>query len=260
MRLPFVLSLPHGAVRVPDAILKTMRLHPREIEDSVDTGTLEVFGGLPALAVVCAEWNRLVVDVNRSPYDAGDRGAIARIDYNGREVYPPEACIGPIERADRTERFHRPFHRRIEAALTIPGVAGLYDCHSLNSIGPREAPDSGEPRRDIVIGNNGDGSGNPRAGRGAPTCPPGIFRCMAACFRDAGFSVALNHPYAGGYITTHYGKRLVTEGRFAVQIEINQNLLLDPTTHRIDAQLTADVRSRIEEAFRRIAASCRLPG
>ncbi|WP_028321168.1 N-formylglutamate amidohydrolase [Desulfatiglans anilini] len=258
MKLPFVLSIPHGALRVPDAILRTMKLQPRDIEASVDTGTLEIFSGLPALAVVSAEWNRLVADVNRNPSDAGDRGVITRIDYDGREVYQPDAAVGPIERADRIERYHRPFHRRLAAALKIPGGAGLYDCHSLNNIGPQEAPDRGKARKDIVLGNNGDSSGSPRSGRGSPTCPPRVFRRMADCFRDAGFSVALNHPYAGGYITTHYGKRLVKEGRFAVQIEINQSLLLDPGTRRIDTARATDVQGRIEEAFQRIAASCGL--
>jgi N-formylglutamate amidohydrolase len=43
--------------------------------------------------------------------------------------------------------------------------------------------------------------------------------------RDSGYVVARNRPYAGGYITEHYGNP--DTGIHAVQIEINRGLYLD---------------------------------
>ncbi len=40
--------------------------------------------------------------------------------------------------------------------------------------------------------------------------------------------MALNKPYAGGYITEHYGRP--HKGRHALQIEINRALYMDETS------------------------------
>jgi len=46
-----------------------------------------------------------------------------------------------------------------------------------------------------------------------------------ALFREAGFRVARNAPFAGGYITQRYGRP--REGIHAIQIEIDRALYLD---------------------------------
>ena len=43
-----------------------------------------------------------------------------------------------------------------------------------------------------------------------------------------GYTVAHNKPYAGGFITEHYGRP--TRGLHALQIEINRGLYVDETT------------------------------
>jgi N-formylglutamate deformylase len=48
---------------------------------------------------------------------------------------------------------------------------------------------------------------------------------VETAFRDAGFRVARNAPFAGGYITERYGRP--ASGVSAVQIEIDRALYLD---------------------------------
>ena len=43
-----------------------------------------------------------------------------------------------------------------------------------------------------------------------------------------GYAVALNKPYAGGYITEHYGRPQL--GRHALQVEVNRALYMDETS------------------------------
>ena len=47
-------------------------------------------------------------------------------------------------------------------------------------------------------------------------------------FADLGYSVTRNKPYAGGFITEHYGRPL--KGLHAVQIEINRGLYVNEKT------------------------------
>ena len=45
---------------------------------------------------------------------------------------------------------------------------------------------------------------------------------------DMGFTVVRNKPYAGGFITEHYGRP--AKGLHALQIEVNRALYVDETT------------------------------
>jgi N-formylglutamate amidohydrolase len=55
---------------------------------------------------------------------------------------------------------------------------------------------------------------------------------MTRCVRDTiialGFEVHLNRPYAGGYITEHYGRP--GAGVHAIQLEVNRGLYLNEMT------------------------------
>ena len=54
-------------------------------------------------------------------------------------------------------------------------------------------------------------------------------------FEKFGLKVEINNPYAGGYITRHYGNPLL--GIETIQIEINRSLYMDETNlkiHKID--------------------------
>lgn len=233
MRLPFVFSLPHSSDRIPDPIRSSIALSSREIWESADVGTEEIFGSLPAFQTVRARWCRLVVDLNRGTHQRGRRGVVPRVDYRGRSVYRDGMAPGGAELDRRITRYYSPYHTTLQESLSEKGICGLFDCHSLFGTGPAEAPDPGRSRSDIILGNNGDGSGNPVPSLGTVTCPPKILRMMKEAFERNGFSVSLNYPYAGGFITTHYGKMLTAANCFTVQIEINQDLYVDPVRQQL---------------------------
>ena len=51
------------------------------------------------------------------------------------------------------------------------------------------------------------------------------MRALEAAIRDAGYGVQRNKPYAGGFITEHYGAPL--RGVHAIQVEVNRALYMD---------------------------------
>jgi len=93
------------------------------------------------------------------------------------------------------------------------GLAVLIDCHSMPS---SPATDGGD-RPDFVLGD-----------RFGTSCSAELTRLAASHLKGLGYKVALNKPYAGGYITEHYGRP--HKGRHALQIEINRALYMDETT------------------------------
>ncbi|MBN1104801.1 MAG: N-formylglutamate amidohydrolase [Deltaproteobacteria bacterium] len=246
---PFVISLPHCSSRVPPDIRRSLALSDEEIEESTDVGTAEIFGAAPAMKVLCAEWSRLTVDLNRDPAQRDQKGVVAFIDYEGRNIYHKAGAPDQEEVERRILAYYRPYHDRLRAALRKPGVVGLIDCHSLYGIGPPEAPDPGEKRKDLVLSNNGDHRGCDHPTRGRATCPSGLLTVMKRIFEEQGFSVSINRPYAGGFITTHYGRELVGVGKMAVQIEINQDLYCEPGSLRLASEKVRAVRQRVLAAF-----------
>ncbi len=252
MILPFVISLPHCSGEIPAPIRSGIVLTREEMVDAVDVGTREIFGSLPAEKVSCAKWSRLVVDLNRPPHPHDGKGPIALVDYHGRSIHSPEAIPDEREIALRVSTYYRPYHLQLEKAIAKAHIKGLLDCHSLKGIGPPEAPDAGKKRKNIILGNNGGANGEHIPKRGELTCTPALLKFMKQIFETAGFSVSLNNPYAGGFIVTHYGPALAQKGKMALQIEINQDLYVDPESENIILEKAADVRSRMLKCLQAI--------
>ena len=88
------------------------------------------------------------------------------------------------------------------------GVAVLLDCHSM----PSNGADVGG--WDIVLGD-----------RYGASAAPSVVEILEARLRAAGYRVRRNKPFAGGFITEHFGAP--AEGAHAVQIEIARALYLN---------------------------------
>ncbi|MCJ8501491.1 N-formylglutamate amidohydrolase [Desulfatitalea alkaliphila] len=249
MSYPFVVSVPHCAHRIPEEVRTRMALSPTQIMDAVDHGTTELFGALPAATVMSAKYSRLFCDLNRDPDDTGPKGIVAKTDYHGREIFKP----GMYPDAQTLQRWlqigYRPYHETLAKAVQRKDIIGLFDCHSLNGIGPADAPDAGKKRQDVILSNNGGPMGVQTPSFGQTSCPPVIMQIVKSAFEQFGFSVALNTPYKGGFITRHYGVQLLKKGGFAIQIEMNQDLYVDPQTGLCNSVLTDATASRIRSVF-----------
>ncbi|MFH0844651.1 MAG: N-formylglutamate amidohydrolase [Pseudomonadota bacterium] len=253
MRYPFVMSVPHCSYQIPGEIGSSFALTEKEILESTDMGTRELFAALPIRAALWARWSRLVVDLNRCPMQRDPKGVIPEEDYYKRKIYKDDCR--PDEQAveRRLQGYYWPYHNRLRDALEDPEVKVLFDCHSLTGIGPAGAPDPFKWRKDIVLGNNGDHHGEIKPDFGMITCPGDILHMMKEAFVNFGFSVSINYPYSGGFITVHYGEKLALRGKMAVQIEINQELYLDNVRLHLKMDKLAEISKRLHHVFREIS-------
>lgn len=186
-----------------------------------------VCSGAPLLS---ARFPRCYVDVNRAP----DELPQAWCDTPIKETVRAQAGIGVVpthigerspiyrktpSRTDvqaRLTQLYHPYHNAlralIEEAKTRFGQALLIDCHSMPGFAPM-----GSRRPDMILGD--------RFGR---SCHPETLSTLRQILQSEGFSVAVNYPYAGGYVTEHYGQPDTSVE--VVQIEINRDLYLNPVT------------------------------
>ena len=87
----------------------------------------------------------------------------------------------------------------------------LIDCHSMPSA---TASRDDRPRADIVLGD-----------RYGTSCVAMISETVEDALRELGYAVSRNKPYAGGFITEHYGNP--GSGLHAIQLEINRAIYMD---------------------------------
>ncbi len=249
--LPLVITLPHCSAVVPPETAANLALSPVEVEQSVDLGSAEVFGSLEALAVLPARVSRLVADLNRRPDDFGPKGVVAHTDYAGRAVFAPGRQPDRAAKAALVERWWRPWHQELARALAMPGAMVLLDGHSLDGVGPAEAPDPGARRAEVVLGNRGGPGGEP-TGQRPVTCPPELLRRLGRALEEQGLGVAYNRPYSGGYIIRRYGPRLLERGGAAIQMELNKDFFAGPGYSRVRPARARELSLRLGRALRRV--------
>jgi N-formylglutamate amidohydrolase len=236
---PVVFSSPHSGRIYPAAFLASSRLSARALRKSEDCYVDELLTGLQVFGapVLAAQFPRAYLDVNREPYEldpslfrdrlpdyansqsvrvAGGLGTIARIVAEGEEIYRERLTVA--EGLARIEQLYKPFHatltRLLETTRARFGHSILIDCHSMPST---SAGSANAHRPDIVLGD-----------RFGSSCDAALTRLVQECFAARGLQVALNRPYAGGFITEHYGRPSL--GCQALQIEINRGLYMHEDT------------------------------
>ena len=146
-----------------------------------------------------------------SPRVAAGLGTIARIVASGEPIYRRQLRFAEAEDRIRTcwQPYHETLAELLEATRLHFGAALLVDCHSMpgNALPPKSATD-------FVLG---DAHGT--------TCRPEITALAERTLRDMGYRVRRNDPYAGGFITRHYGRPRA--GIHTLQIELNRALYMD---------------------------------
>lgn len=227
-----VLASPHSGSLYPKSFTERSSLSVAQLRKNEDIFIDKLFAsavshGAPLL---CAQFPRCYLDVNRHQDELPVEWQDVEVKVTARTqaglgVIPThinesmEIYRKPLEKEAallRLSRLYYPYHNALQDLLSDCvqkfGQALLIDCHSMpgfSSMGAR--------RPDIILGD-----------RFGKSCHPDTLARVQRIFREAGYSVAVNYPYAGGFVTSHYGRP--DSGLEAIQIEVNRDLYLNPIT------------------------------
>lgn len=238
-RVPYVFNSPHSGRHYPKTFVKSSRLKGADLRRSEDVLVDQLFSGVVEIGapMLAANFPRAWLDVNREPFEldpklfnerlpahaniksmrvSGGLGTIPRLVAENLPIYGQKPTLA--EALSRIDTIYRPYHEMLrhlmaQSAVSF-GYAVLVDCHSMPSAG---AKSEGKPRPDIIVGD-----------RYGTSCSGEISREIMKRFDELGYSVTRNKPYAGGFITEHYGRPL--KGLHAVQIEINRAIYVNEAT------------------------------
>ncbi len=244
---PILLTSPHSGRLYPPEFLAASRLDPVAIRRSEDSFVDELFGAAPSLGLplLAANFPRAYCDVNReaweldpamfadalpdyvnaaSPRVQAGLGTIARIVGTGEPIYAQKLQFADARARIETcwEPFHASLSRLIAQTVASFGVCLVLDCHSMPTIPGRNA--AGRP--DVVLG---DGHGT--------SCAAAWSDTIQAALTRLGLAVRRNDPYAGGYITRHYGRP--RDAVHVIQIELARSLYMNERNFSRSSQFAA---------------------
>ncbi|MGD9545235.1 MAG: N-formylglutamate amidohydrolase [Methylocystis sp.] len=254
---PLVFSSPHSGRIYPARFLAATPLDSATLRRSEDAYVDDLFASASSMGapLLRARFPRAYLDLNREPYEldpklfagalpsfantrslrvAAGLGTIPRVVADAREIYKSRLTLE--EGLQRIDSLYKPYHAALrglmECAASRFDHAVLIDCHSMPSTGARDPLMSarGDKRRiDFVIGD--------RYGASASS---GLVDIVEDHLRSRGYHVLRNRPYAGGFITEHYGKPVA--GWHALQIEVSRGLYMDESTLQKNERFDAVAR------------------
>jgi N-formylglutamate amidohydrolase len=261
LQSPLVFSSPHSGRIYPARFLAAARLDAATLRRSEDAYVDELFASANAVGapLLRAHFPRAYLDLNREPYEldpklfdsalpqyantrslrvAAGLGTIPRVVADAREIYAKRLPIDEALR--RIDALYKPYHATLRALMERAalrfGAAVLVDCHSMPSTSAREPAFAarGEKRRiDFVVGDRYGASA-------APLIVDGVEERL----RGRGYNVQRNRPYAGGFITEHFGRPAA--GWHALQIEVSRGLYMNEATLEKNEQFSSLVADLAE--------------
>ena len=233
--VPALISVPHAGRDYDSRDTRSLRVSRSAIAALEDRfadrlADAAVAAGVPAIVAHVA---RLTIDLNRAPDDlnpaeldgplprAGNYASVMSARArSGLGLVPTRLArvgqlrhnlLDPHDVSRRVHDYHSPYHRVIAEELVRLSRAWdavlLIDLHSMPPLDPPGVAD-------IVIGN-----------RLGTTASPAVTHATAQLLRDQGFRVAINAPYAGGYIIERHAAS--DRNIHALQIEFDKRLYLD---------------------------------
>jgi N-formylglutamate deformylase len=257
---PLVFTSPHSGQFYPPGFVAAARLAADGLRRSEDCFVDELFDAAPRLGapLLVAHFARAFCDANREKWEldpamfparlpdwvntnsarvASGLGTVAKVVASGELIYRGKLDFDEVR--GRIEHCWQGFHNALVGDLDVArarfGRAVLVDCHSMPSNSQARAD-----RADVILG---DAHGT--------SCAPALTRFLDERLSAQGFRVRRNDPYAGGYITRHYGRP--RENVHAVQIELCRALYMDEAQYRKSAAFE-DLNRRITQVVEELVA------
>ena len=256
---PILITVPHAGNIYPDLFIKNLKINlceVRRIEDYQSNKILDQIDEQMA-DIIIAQCSRAVVDLNRSR-NAIDHSMFTQVFEHepvsekqmikyGLGVFPNKIFGKTILKSPlpfsyaihMLEQYYDPFHKSLNKQIMYLnntfGFCYHIDLHTM----PSKALLDFKKEPDIVLGDNFGKS-----------CSIELISYFQNVFQENGFTVEVNNPYAGGFITRNYGNP--SKGVHTIQIEINRKIYMD------ENKLSLKDMNIIQEIFAKIFNNLKL--
>jgi N-formylglutamate deformylase len=239
---PLLVSVPHCGTALPVDVREALAPRAHGVEDA-DWHLDRLYGFVRdrGASFIVPRHARYAIDLNRPPDDApmypgaSNTALCPTTFFDGAPLYKPGRAPDAATIAARRECLWQPYHDALAAELAAirarHGYAILLDGHSIRS----RIPWLFEGRLpDFNLGTAGGAS-----------CAPGLRDAATRALTVAGFTLAVDGRFKGGYITRHYGRP--DERVHALQLEMCQCTYMDEAPpYVLDEARAATLRPHLQ--------------
>ncbi len=239
MTPPILIVIPHGETSLPNEMESRITLSPEEIQSWYwDYGSNELFENIEGY-VIKAPYSRLLYDLNRKPdnwthsSNLKRAGVVRTITEWGQEIY--SHALTEEEKNERAEE-HKKFYAQCAQIIQEKNIQFFIAGHTMEDLPMIESKDA-PPRTDIALSTNH-----------FQTCDKFTTNTLATLLRKEGFSVAIDHPFTGGYLLKHFCDSEKLPG---IQIEVRRGLFSEnaQSIHKAELRNTAEKIQRALSFF-----------
>lgn len=234
---PLLISSPHSGRAYPPDFVAASRLDFHTLRRSEDCFVDDLLLGAVdhGIPLLHADFPRAYCDANREQWEldpamfadklppwcntrtarvAAGFGTIARLVSSGQPIYGNKLLFAEAEARVRScwQPYHLALSTLIDETRQTFERCILLDFHSMPTDETR--PSATRPEPHFILG---DAHGT--------SCDPIMPQAAQRFLERKGYQVRRNDPYAGGYVTRHYGKP--GQGVHTLQIEISRSLYMD---------------------------------
>jgi len=247
-----IVHIPHSSTHIPGQVRSQFVLSEsalqREMDRMTDWYTDEIFGGLAGTSDVIFPVSRLVVDPERFEHDGQEPMAclgMGVVYEKGSSQAPLRRALSAKERQGLIDDYYRPHHRALThqtgKIIAEHGQCFILDGHSFPLVPLPYEVDQHLARPEICIGTD------------AYHTPASLRDAAVELFKEAGFTTAVNHPFAGAMVAQGFYQ---TDKRVeALMIEVRRDLYMDERNFEKLAGFDT-VRRRIRSVISEIINFC----
>lgn len=239
---PLIITSPHSGTIYPQSFLENLESdisYCKSIEDMFVDELIENNEYIDSIVFHKAYLSRAVIDLNRKHSELDISQIKGKLNFetentryvrSGIGLIPTNTPLGKLKYkkilssetiANLINEYYFPWHKELQKLIKYKlekfGRAFILDCHSMPSI---DIPSKVSLNlKDIVLGNC----------KGI-SCSKENINFVKDLFIENKFSVELNNPYSGGFITQNYHD--ISQNIETLQIEIRRDLYMDELSFR----------------------------
>ena len=231
---PLIISSPHSGILLDSDLLDKRNKDIHSFDSMQDMYVNELSNGLEKFGFTVLQSNisRIVIDLNRNINEINPKviknlpsnievnlsdkvragiGLIAMKDASGKNIYNKK--LDWLEVKSRIDNYYIPWHKALKNEISMFlnkfKRALIIDMHSM----PSEKIYNNK-LADFVIGNNFGNSSSEVS-----------IKILSSLIKSYGYSVSINNPYPGGYITKNYSS--IDKNIQCIQLEIKKSLYMN---------------------------------
>jgi N-formylglutamate deformylase len=220
-KLPVLITIPHGGMSIPNELTDKIIIGKKEIFEDIDPFTQEIYNLKDkVITLFKTDIARTFVDLSRAPDDLppeNSDGIIKSHTCFGKKIYkeneqPDSSLINQL-----LDKYYHSYHKHLRNYIekNKKEIQLCLDCHTMAETGPAISPDKGMKRPLFCLGNRfGNAAHNDIIEK--------LKLSFVEIFNLDEKQVAINEPFAGGFITRNYGNNPLPW----IQVEMNRSFYL----------------------------------